>query len=146
MDLQNEKPRYQFQLVICDDDEDDQYLIKKAISSTGINCGVTCVNNGLQLMDLLVTTEGDQHNTLPSVIFLDLNMPLLNGFGVLQQMRDRQLIDKIGVYVFSTSSFIEDKRKSLSLGARDFLTKPNDFEVLKRLVKEICARHISALK
>jgi two-component system response regulator len=130
-----------FHLVICDDDVDDQFLLKKAIEHTGLKCEITCVDNGLQLMELLLKNENETRPSTPDLVFLDLNMPLLNGFGVLQQMREKQMLDKIPVYVFSTSNLADDKRRSISLGARDFITKPHDFELFKQAIDDICGRH-----
>jgi CheY-like chemotaxis protein len=132
----------QLQIIICDDDQDDQYLLKKALKSTGINCEIVSVFNGLELMELLLEKKPFENSSTGAIIFLDLNMPLLNGFGVLRQMKEHQPTDKIPVYMLSTSNLREDKNKALELGANDFFIKPTDFELFKSIVKDICQRHI----
>ncbi|MGZ3901665.1 MAG: response regulator [Bacteroidia bacterium] len=130
-------------IVICDDDIDDHFLLKSALKSTQLNCEIISVYNGLQLMDLLLRRRAYKEIPSPKsdIIFLDLNMPLLNGFGVLKEMKDNYELNNIPVYVLSTSSLADDKRKAIFLGAVNYITKPTDFQEFKTIVKNICNKH-----
>lgn len=134
-------------IIICDDSMDHQFLLKKAITLLNVKCEITAVYNGLQLMDFLLKREAYKNVTDNSadLIFLDLNMPLVTGHGVLKEMREVPALSKIPVYVFSTSSAPEDKRKSIELGALDHFFKPNDFNDLKDIVKNVCEKHLGSL-
>jgi CheY-like chemotaxis protein len=127
-------------IVIADDDLDDQFLIKTAIKEACIEvASINCVYNGLQLLDLLLSREaykGIQVET--DLIFLDINMPLMDGIAVLSELRKANLIPKYPVYVLSTSRNNEDVKKALAAGAKGFYNKPPSFEELKAIVKEVC--------
>ncbi|MCW3075975.1 MAG: response regulator [Bacteroidetes bacterium] len=132
-------------IIICDDSMDHQFLLKKAIKLLDVKCEITAVYNGLQLMDFLLKRQAYKNvtNNSADLIFLDLNMPLLTGHGVLKEMNEVHGLTQIPVYVFSTSSDPEDKHKSLALGALDHFFKPTDFNDLKDIVKNVCEKHLA---
>lgn len=128
-------------LIIADDDIDDQHVIKQAISETDIAYKCIVVNNGLELMDLLNGNGKFAGKSVrPQLIIMDLNMPLLDGYGALGRMKTNEALRDIPVYMLSTSKFDYDREKSLQLGAADFFSKPYQFEELKAIIKDICAR------
>jgi DNA-binding response OmpR family regulator len=72
----------------------------------------------------------------PTAMVLDINMPNLNGFDVLQNMEASGAIDHIAVMVLSARNQAADVRKAMQLGARDFLMKPfNDVQLLNRVAR-----------
>jgi CheY-like chemotaxis protein len=73
----------------------------------------------------------------PDVIFLDLNMPLMNGRQFLEEIKKKDGLSHIPVIILSTSSdksTIEDTRR---LGARDFITKPDKLSAWEARLKEV---------
>jgi CheY-like chemotaxis protein len=74
----------------------------------------------------------------PDLVIMDLNMPLMDGFGVLKQVRASEALRDIPIYVLSTSKFDYDKQKSLDYGANDFFSKPYHFDDLKVIIRDIC--------
>src|SRR5687767_6089268 len=100
-----------FLIVIADDDLDDQYIIQQAIKETMIPHHILLVKNGLELIDLLQKRGAYQETALdkPDMIIMDLNMPLLDGYGVLKQIKADDNLKDIPVYVLSTSRFEYDK-------------------------------------
>ncbi len=127
-------------IVIADDDLDDQFLIKSAIREACVSSNINCVYNGLQLLDLLLGREAHQGGIKTDVIFLDINMPLMDGLTALAEMRKLGLLEQHPVYILSTSRNPEDLRKSLALGATGFHNKPPSFDELKSIVKGVCER------
>lgn len=129
-----------FNIVVADDDLDDQYLIRQALVETGIEHHLVFLTNGLQLMDFLLKKGEYFENpgVYPDMVLLDLNMPLLDGYGALTQIRSHQALKDLPVYVLSTSRFEYDNARSRELGANDFFTKPNRLHELKDIVKNIC--------
>lgn len=79
----------------------------------------------------------------PDLILLDLNMPFIDGFGVLAQLDDViPPTDCLPVLVLTADINMESKRRALSLGATDFLTKPFDhIEVLLRITNLLRIRY-----
>ncbi|HOZ86390.1 MAG TPA: response regulator [Bacteroidia bacterium] len=88
-------------------------------------------------------SETDQGQ--PDLIFLDLNMPLLDGYGALTQIRSNLMFKDLPIYVLSTSGFEYDHKKSKQLGANDFFTKPTRLPELKDIIKNICLHTIETL-
>lgn len=131
-------------IVLVDDDALEHYLIKQAVKRTGVTCDVTSVYNGLQLMDYLLRREAYKkiNDPLPDIIFLDVNMPLMDGIGVLQEMRSHDKLIKIPIYVLSSHSDGDSKRKCLALGALDYIVKPMDQQELAETFRVICEKHM----
>jgi CheY-like chemotaxis protein len=130
-----------FHIVLADDDLDDQELIKKAFESVKVKVDVSVVYNGLQLMDYLLKREAYRRieYNAPDLVLLDLNMPLMDGFDVLKEIRMHTSLKKLPVYVLTTSHTADDKRKALQLGATGFYSKGGSYKELQRVVKEVCA-------
>lgn len=71
------------------------------------------------------------------VVLLDLIMPEIDGFAVLEKMRDRKWLDSTPVIVISGENSKEAEKRSLSLGAEDFIRKPFDNYLVRLRVKNI---------
>ncbi|MBA3828056.1 MAG: response regulator [Taibaiella sp.] len=113
-------------ILLIDDDEDDQLMFCDALNE--INSSVECavVNNGQAGLDYLY------HNPPPpDIIFLDLNMPIMNGYECLTALKQQDSYKDIPVIIFSTSSSPVDIAKTKKLGADVFITKPNDYDALR---------------
>ncbi len=97
---------------------------------------LTIVQNGELLMQYL----SQNPETLPDVIFLDLNMPRKTGFECLTEIKENELLSAISVVIFSTSypknvHFEENMIHILNkIGAQDFIRKPHDFQQLKLFI------------
>jgi CheY-like chemotaxis protein len=122
-------------VVIADDDQDDHFLVKQALCELGIDHQVTSVYSGYQLLELLGNIDNDVK--LPDVILLDINMPRLDGFSVLQRVAADELQEKVPVFILSTSRTETDRNRSKQLGAKGFYTKPFFYEELKQIIANI---------
>jgi CheY-like chemotaxis protein len=118
---------------IVDDDPDDQELFIEALR--GIDESCTCVTafNGEEALQKLVMGT----LILPDFIFLDLNMPKMNGKQFLSEMKNNNDFKDIPVIIYSTSSEKNDILETTRLGASFFLQKPNRFEELSRALTNI---------
>lgn len=125
-------------IVLADDDEDDRRFFSEAIGQLNLNILLHTVENGRDLMDYL----NDSQNSLPDIIFLDLNMPIMGGIQCLSQIRNTRRLKDIAVAIYSVSSTEEDIEACLVSGANIYLRKPSDIEVLKALLyKAITVNH-----
>ena len=113
-------------ILIVDDDEDDQLLFVETILTIDPFFLCDSVGNGSEALTYLQNT-----NTLPSLILLDLNMPLMNGYIFLEKLKKIDDLKHIPVAIFSTSKSLQDKEITRKLGADYFFTKPGDINVLK---------------
>lgn len=73
------------------------------------------------------------------IVFLDINMPVKNGFQVLSEIRNDEILKNIPVVMYSTSSNGISVDKSYELGANLYAIKPRSFDVLKDIIKKVLA-------
>ena len=121
------------QVMLIDDDRDDAELFKEALSE--INSSIVLVyhqDSRAALKQLL-----DSRSDLPELIFLDINMPLVSGWQCLTEFKNSEHLKDIAVIMFTTSSQSREKEIAEELGAQGFITKPSDYETLKRLLSSI---------
>ena len=69
-------------------------------------------------------------DTRPDALLLDINMPVMDGFAVLEQMKHRGLLAKTPTMVLTARNQAADVKRAITLGARDFLTKPFEDQTL----------------
>ncbi|MDO6810957.1 response regulator [Zobellia galactanivorans] len=119
-----------FHIFLTDDDLEDRQFFEQAINELDIDLVFKSFDNGVELMENLHSDA-----KLPDFIFLDLNMPLMNGEECLNDIREESKFEEIPVIIYST--FVDEgKLKELQgNGANLFLKKPNSFEQLKTAIK-----------
>ncbi len=120
-------------VVLADDDEDDRAFFKRAIDEVRVKTILNTVNDGQQLMDHLLRKE----NSIPDVIFLDLNMPRKGGIECLEEIRNNNQLKDISVAIYSTSESDEDIETAFLKGANIYIKKPNDYQNLKKVIGEV---------
>ena len=121
-----------------EDSEDDTYFFNRTFVKSGLAGRVHHSANGAIAVEFLENALASGVEALPSIIFLDLKMPVLNGFDVLQWMRQRKVLSELPVVVLSGSEQQDDKEKARQLGAKDYLVKPVRTADLVRLLKDAC--------
>lgn len=120
----------QLNILLADDDTDDCLFFKQALEKLPLYTHLNTVHDGEQLMKLLVF----ETNTLPDVLFLDLNMPRKSGFECLAEIKHNEKLKLLPVIVFSTS-YDHDRVTSLyQNGAQYFMRKPAAFSQLKNII------------
>jgi CheY-like chemotaxis protein len=108
-----------------DDDQEDREFFVDALKE--IDPTITCLVAG-RALEALRMLENLQ--TLPDYIFLDINMPVMDGKQCLQRIKSVPEFVSIPVIMYSTSTDTSEIRECYRLGAADFLIKPNSFEKL----------------
>lgn len=120
-------------ITLADDDEDDRLFFTDAFQELKINTIVNTVNNGKELLNYLNHPE----TVLPNIIFLDLNMPILNGIDCLKQIKLNDKFKDIAVAIYSTSSSDQDVEDTFVLGANIYIKKPSNFDDLKKILSDV---------
>ncbi len=123
---------HQHTIFVAEDDEDDQFLLRTAFASTGVACDLVFFANGEELINQLAESE-----QRPTLVLLDLNMPIMDGFQTLTHLRNQEAYRTMPVLVLTTSSQREDVTRAYSLGANSFITKPHQYADLTRAVQEL---------
>lgn len=111
-----------------DDDIDDCEFFMEAVQAVS-KADYTSIQNPVEALNKLIHKEIN-----PDVIFLDLNMPVMSGFEFLTEIKKRDIIKNIPIIIFSTSQFEEIKVKARKYGANEYISKPNDFNELKKIL------------
>jgi CheY-like chemotaxis protein len=118
-------------VLYVDDDPEDIEIFVEAVKECDGSIQCLVAQNGKKAMDLLGS------DMLPDFIFLDINMPVINGKVILSEIRKDKKFNDIPVVMYSTAmnkSEIEDYKK---MGANHFLVKHNHFQDLCDAVSEI---------
>ena len=117
-------------VLMIDDDTEDQDLFREAFAEIAPDTYCVFANDGEAGLRYLESDE----EVLPDLIFLDLNMPRLNGKQCLIGIKQIERVRAIPVIIYSTSSSPQDREETLALGAAEFVTKPSTFrEICKQL-------------
>jgi CheY-like chemotaxis protein len=119
-------------IFLVDDDVDDLEIFCDALE--GIELDVICftATNGQEALQKLTSGEVN-----PDIIFLDLNMPLMNGKEFLKEIKLKPVLNKIPVVILSTSSDPESIIETKRLGASHFLTKPDKFSMWEKILADV---------
>jgi CheY-like chemotaxis protein len=115
---------------LIDDDTDDLEFFCEAVDS--IDSSIICIKTTNSESALSSFVKHDV--PVPDLIFLDLNMPLVDGRTFLKQIKLVKPYALVPVIIYSTSANPKDKEDAIELGAADFITKPNS---MKQLVKDL---------
>lgn len=121
-------------VVLVEDDADDREFFQEAIAELSYEINVTMYKNGQEFIDGIQADKSD----LPDLVFLDLNMPIKNGVQALKELREIPEFQKIPVVaIYSTSRSEKDHAETFLLGADAFITKPNDYGEMKKIIKRL---------
>lgn len=119
-------------ILIADDDSDDIQLLSEAVHETNTTYSCIAVSNGEEALQFL-----NNCSIKPDFIFLDLNMPKVNGKECLIRIKRNTDLDNIPVIIYSTTKQKKEVDELYKLGADFFLTKPYDFRALKNSIIKI---------
>ena len=113
-----------------DDDQDDLEFFREIVDIIDANIEVVTQNNGQELIHAL-----DNPPPNPYVLYLDINMPGLNGLELLKRVRESAMHHKLPVIIFSTSRDEALIERSWELGASYYLPKSSIFDQLKKSIE-----------
>jgi CheY-like chemotaxis protein len=123
-------------IYLAEDDQDDVDIFKEALQAVCPGCELTVSKNGKDILKKL--TDGDAD--LPDLMFLDVNMPVMNGLDCLKNLKELPLLKNIPVIILTTSAAQLTIEVAYRLGARLFVEKPTNMEhLVKMLGTVLCA-------
>jgi CheY-like chemotaxis protein len=123
-----------------EDDEDDVLLFQHACQKAALGCSLQAVRDGVEAIAYLSGADpfsDRQRHPLPELVLLDLKLPRVNGFEVLDWMRKGDRFRRLPVVVFSSSNHEADVKRAYDVGANSFLLKPVDFNALVELARTV---------
>lgn len=122
-----------YKILLIDDDKDDREFFLDALSCISNNVELIALENGISLTQDL--SEGKI--AIPDLIFLDINIPEMNGWACLSLLKNNEQYRSIPIIMYSTSSHKEEAEKAKNAGALSFLSKPFEFKELKAALTEV---------
>jgi CheY-like chemotaxis protein len=130
--IPNPRLRDGVNVLVVDDDADDIEMIVDTLECNNSVKSIHSADGGSKAIHILESGE-----FRPDIIFLDLNMPQVNGYQVLDCVRAISGFENIPVIVLTTSARIEDIRKSLRGSATSYIVKPDSSEELKAKTSDV---------
>lgn len=125
-------------LLLVEDNEDDVFLMKRALKGARVVNPLFVVEDGQEAVDYLggagKFADRDQY-PLPAVVFLDLKLPFISGHDVLAWIRRQRELESLVVIVLTSSNEPSDLNRCYALGANSYVVKPPTPEQLEELAK-----------
>ena len=109
-------------IVVADDDEDYRFLFEHSLQETGISATLSFVSNGLEAISLLNAMSGS-----PDIIFLDINMPKMDGLTALNHIRSNDAFTKVPIIIFSCTEDPAKVEEAYKRGATLYVCKPANY-------------------
>ena len=119
------------QVLMVDDDMDDQLLFQRALKKIDLSLICETAEDGAEALIKLEIPPP------PDVIFLDLNMPVMNGFECLSVLKKEEKYKNIPIIIYSTANDAGTIEKAREMGANAFFSKPADFSLLSAKLKNL---------
>ncbi len=129
-------------ILLVDDDPDDQLLFTEAMHDADDAVFCLTADHGI---DALYKLNFGQAN-LPGLIFMDVNMPRMNGIECLKEIKKTDLLKEIPVIMYSTSCSPAYQKECFDSGAALYVEKPSDFMQLCNLLRQIVTTGIPNVK
>jgi CheY-like chemotaxis protein len=124
-------------ILVAEDDPTDAYFLERAFRRAGIPVTLHFVRDGQEVIDYL-QGAGQFHDRtqhpLPQLVLLDLKMPRLDGFVVLEWARQQSRFAGLAIVIFSGSGEQRDINRAYDLGANSYIVKPHSMAELNELV------------
>lgn len=120
-------------IMIIDDDADDRAIFCESLQEVDPTVACIACSSGMEALELLKNS----HQALPDFIFLDLNMPRMNGKQFLQELKKNEKLNEVPVIIYSTSKTDADEKSTRQQGAVHFITKPCSMREMRQTIKEI---------
>jgi DNA-binding response OmpR family regulator len=126
-------------ILVAEDDDDYFLLLQLAMESAGITNSVIRKSNGLDALFYLeaCAAGSELSGSLPALLILDVNMPLLSGLDLLELLRSNQYFARLPSVVLSGATEESIRVRALELGASAFYQKPQDFGSLVQILNQI---------
>jgi two-component system response regulator len=127
-------------ILLVEDNPDDEALTLRALKKNNIRNEVVVARDGVEAVDYLFGTgahAGRDLSALPQVVLLDLKLPKMDGFEVLERIRSSEATKLLPVVILTTSNEDQDRIRGYGLGANSFVRKPVEFDKFIEAVRQL---------
>lgn len=116
-------------ILLVEDDDIDILNVQRAFKKIEILNPLYIAHNGVEALDTLRGTNGmEKPTSLPRIVLLDINMPLMNGLEFLKELRQDANLKHLSVFVLTTSSDHHDLVEAYNYNVAGYIVKPLNFE------------------
>jgi CheY-like chemotaxis protein len=130
-------PSSKINLLVIDDDDINIFIISKIVEKTGYDVEICAKHNGQLAIDYIKDLV-ENHEQLPHLVLVDINMPILNGWEFIEAFEALNLEVKNDMYMLSSSVYENDIEKAKSYkSVKGFISKPLSIDRLKELIAAI---------
>lgn len=117
-------------ILLADDDPEDIELFEEALREISTDAILTTTSNGARILAML-------RQVTPDIIFLDINMPGMNGLDCLRGIREIPSLRKVPVVIYSTAASEAGILEAFTLGANRYIKKPASLAAIKDCLEEV---------
>jgi CheY-like chemotaxis protein len=125
-------------ILLVEDDANDVLLIQRAFNKAGLQSNLKTVRDGEQAIHYLagegVYADREKY-PMPFLVLLDLKMPSVNGFEVLEWVRQQPAMKRLLIVVLTSSNLQADVDHAYELGANSYLVKPVEFDEMVHMIQ-----------
>jgi CheY-like chemotaxis protein len=124
-------------ILLVEDDPGHARLIEKNLRRAGITNEIIFIDNGQGALDYLATASCEQGTYECLLILLDLNLPVLDGYQVLERIKSNERTKKIPVIILTTTDIPQEVERCYELGCNIFITKPVQYDEFCAAVRNL---------
>jgi CheY-like chemotaxis protein len=120
-------------ILLIEDNDDDVFLMRRALTKAGIDFPLQVVVDGQQALDYFAGSgpyADRSRYPAPTLVFLDLKLPYVHGFDVLVWLRSQAEWKDLCVVILTSSAEQRDRERALELSAKAFLVKPSTVQMV----------------
>ncbi len=131
-DIADYKNSNKINLLLVEDSAEDQYLFRRALENYSSNVNMYCIHDGEEFFNIIKTKSTITNIPLPDIIFLDLNMPKINGNSLLKSIKQNRDLQYIPVIVLTGSISRKDIISAYKNYASGYIRKSFEYETFKK--------------
>jgi len=124
-------------ILMAEDNENDILITRRAWQKGNIRNPLHVVNNGEEVIDFLYKRNGYEDAPTPLLMLLDLKMPKMGGFEVIQHVKQNEDLKSIPIIILTSSDRTVDIGEAYKAGANSYIVKPVNFDKFVKSILDV---------
>lgn len=130
-DISDYKNITKVNVLLVDDSAEDQFLFRRALEEADINVNIFCIHDADEFLNIIKTKSNITKIPLPDIIFLDLNMPKMDGNSLLKSIKQNRELQYIPIIILTGSISRKDVMNAYKNYASGYIKKSFEYETFK---------------
>ena len=142
--MENSVTAHIFEILLLEDSPADVYLFRQALNLAGVVYKLTVIADGAEGIEFARRQGRYAETPIPDLAVLDLNLPKVSGSSVLEAMRQNKDLERVPVFIMSSSAEAHEQAIARDLGIERYITKPmnlEDYMQIGNVVKDSLTRN-----